>query len=147
MRRHIDLNQFIGITPAQRIERLRDALADERTAHRDAPAGSYDETVSGQNAAMLEDALDRAETNERLRTERIASIEAERATRMAASQDAQQAALEADLRRRYDLAMAKPVSDAQWEAVRESVLHRHRLKEMDTFDEQVQRQAARYRMI
>src|SRR5688500_6383516 len=137
---------FAGSTPAQRIEGLRAALAEERRAAQAEPAGSYNRHVAEKNMEKLETALERAELNERLRTERIQTLDAEREARMRARQDAEQEALESDLRQKYSRAMPKPVTDAEWAQVREAVLHRHRLQQMDAHDEQIaaMRSSGRY---
>ncbi len=63
--------------------------------------------------------------------------------RIAGAREAQAAAdLEAELRRAYTDAMPGVVTDDAWQLVRESVLHKHRLSQMDAFDREVSRARA-----
>lgn len=73
-------------------------------------------------------------------------VDREQRREAAASQREQDAAAaeEAELRRQYTAAMPGDVSDAQWDSVRESVLHRHRLSQMDHVDREIAKAARRY---
>lgn len=69
--------------------------------------------------------------------QRVAPIEADREAD-ARQREAQAAAdLEAELRRSYTDAMPGDVTDDAWRLVRESVLHKHRLSQMDARDREV----------
>lgn len=76
-----------GAGPA-RVENIRAALDEQRTAYRQAPAGSHDEDAAGRNVRDLEALFERATENERIRVrqegERTAADDARDRDRKAA---------------------------------------------------------------
>jgi hypothetical protein len=148
MRKPIETSQFmtLPLPPAQRIERIRATLEEERTAYRSAAAGSHDEHIAQLNVGNLEATLERAETNESIglaaKQERLAAEDA----KTQAHQEREQAELESSLRQQYERAAAAPVTDAQWEKVRPDVLHQHRMRQMGKQDELVAAALTRYRI-
>lgn len=139
MRKPIETSQFmtLPLPPAQRIERIREALKEERTAYRSAAAGSHDEHIAQLNIGNLESTLERAETNESIGLAAKQERQAAEDAKAQAHRDREQAELESSLRQQYERAAAAPVTDPQWEKVWPDILHRHRLAEMDARDRQV----------
>ena len=89
------------ITGPQRTANLRAMLETEREVVRSSPRDSYNERVAADNVADLEGLIVRSEENDRIReqgeAERSASAIAKRAER----QDADEAALKAQLRTQF----------------------------------------------
>ncbi len=126
-----------AVTPQQRIDRIREALTQERAARRTIAHGSLDEDTVSRNIADLEQLLERAEENETIRVAAKQERQAAEDAKTQAHQEREQAELESSLRQQYERAAAAPVTDPQWEKVWPDILHRHRLAEMDARDRQV----------
>lgn len=134
-----------GLTPSQRIAQIKAQLATERQVARSA-GDQFDRDRASRNVKDLEVMLERAETNERLHAERVQQLDADRAAKTEARAKEKQARIEADLRARYDRTMPLPTTDEQWDAVKDSVMHKHRLAQMSDRDGQVKQAAGRYRI-
>ncbi len=148
MRKPIETSQFmtLPLPPAQRIDRIREALMEERTAYRSAGSGSHDEHIAQLNIGNLEATLERAETNARIRTERRAGLQAAEDAKTQAHRDREQVELESSLRQQYERAAAAPVTDAQWEKVKPDVLHQHRMRQIGKQDQLIAAKARQYRI-
>ena len=131
---------------AARTERIRQHLEAARAFHRAAEAGSYDAMIAAKNIVNLETALERAEANEAARTAQKQERRQAETAKAEAKQEQEQAALESELRSRYNLALPRPVTDQEWETVKASVLHRHAMREMERTDHLVAATAQRYRI-
>ncbi len=148
MRKPIETSQFmtLPLPPAQRIDRIREALMEERTAYRSAGSGSHDEHIAQLNIGNLEATLERAETNERIgdaaKQERRAAEDAKTQARTAeAAQE-----LEDHLRQQYENAAAHPLTDTEWQKVKPDVLHQHAVSKMAEQDTLVAANARRYQI-
>ncbi len=148
MRKPIETSQFmtLPLPPAQRIERIREALKEERTAYRSAAAGSHDEHIAQLNIGNLEATLERAEENETIRVaakqERRAAEDAKTQARTAeAAQE-----LEDHLRQQYENAAAHPLTDTEWDKVKPDVLHQHAVSKMAEQDQLIAAKARQYRI-
>ncbi len=148
MRKPIETSQFmtLPLPPAQRIERIREALKEERTAYRSAAAGSHDEHIAQLNIRNLEATLERAETNESIglaaKQERKAAEDAR--TRDRTAEAAQE--LEDHLRQQYENAAAHPLTDTEWDKVKPDVLHQHAVSQIGKQEELVAAALSRYRI-
>ncbi len=148
MRKPIETSQFmtLPLPPAQRIERIREALMEERTAYRSAGSGSHDEHIAQLNIGNLEATLERAETNESIGLAAKQERQAAEDARTQAYQEREQAELESSLRQQYERAAAAPVTDPQWEKVWPDVLHQHRMRQMAEQNTFVKQAAARMKL-
>ncbi len=95
---------------------------------------------------QIEERMERLRANVVSRHEHRSRVHAAEQARTEARQQEEQAAIEADLRRQYDRAMPKPVTDAEWEQVKDAVLHKYRLKQMEQTDALIKQTAQRYRI-
>jgi hypothetical protein len=123
----VTFTQFAHLTSAQRPNAIRERFKAERAAYRIAPSDSSTESVAKRNIDDFKQWLASAESNERLRTVRIAALEAERERQKQQAADVQ----DRRLREQYDRALPKPTSDSQWVTAPERVLHRHALPQID----------------
>lgn len=147
MRKPIETSQFmtLPLPPAQRIERIREALKEERAAYRSAAAGSHDEHIAQLNIGNLEATLERAETNARIRTERLAGLQAAEDAKTEAHNERERNELEARLFAGYKAASPGTTEQEARDALPD-LLHRHRLAEMDRDDRLVTQAAARMKL-
>ncbi len=147
MRKPIETSQFmtLPLPPAQRIERIREALKEERTAYRSAAAGSHDEHIAQLNIGNLEATLERAETNERIGTERKQEREAaeDAKTRERTAEAAQE--LERKLMDTY-MQASPGTTDAEAKAALPDLLHQHRMRQIGKQEELVAAALTRYRI-
>ena len=135
-----------GLTGQCRLDAITARIAEEREALRTLPAGALGRDIAERNIADLERHKEMTEADVEARTRRRAATEAERTAKREERQQADQAALEARLRGEYDRTLPVPTTDTQWEAVRESVVHRHALREMDALDQTVAAKARAFRI-
>lgn len=134
-----------ALAPVQRIDRIREALTQERAARRTIAHGSLDEDTVQRNIADLEQLLERAEENETIRVaakqERQAAEDAK--TRERTAEAAQE--LEDQLRQQYENAAAHSLTDTEWQKVKPDVLHQHAVSQMAKQDTLVAAALSRYR--
>lgn len=95
---HMRLNPHSLPTGPERTAKIRELLESERTVHRSASRGSYDESIAARNIADLEVALQQSEQNDRARDELHRRLEAERTDKAHERRAADDAALTAELR-------------------------------------------------
>ncbi len=147
MRKPIETSQFmtLPLPPAQRIERIRAALMEERTAYRSAAAGSHDEHIAQLNIGNLEATLERAEENE---TIRVAAKQERRAAEDAKTRERTAEAAQELERKLMDTYMqASPgTTDAEAKAALPELMHQHRMRQIGKQDELVAANARRYQI-
>ena len=93
----------------------------------------------------LEKLLEAAERDDDVRAKRMAGLAKDEQAKTEAYQAQQLATVEAQLRQEYSRALPTPVTDSEWDTVKEDVLHQHRLRTMRRTDELVAAAARRYR--
>ena len=134
-----------ALTPQQRIDRIREALTQERAARRTIAHGSLDEDTVSRNIVDLEQLLERAEENE---TIRVAAKQERRAAEDARPRERTAEAAQELARQLMDTYMqASPgTTDAEAKAALPELLHKHRMRQIGKQEELVAEALSRYRI-